>query len=144
MAVIHTSTLTNTSTILTWSPHWGYLRTIQNYYDNITIKCVQKITSLLNFCFADISASVYWIFKILVPTPHNIPLIMGGRHKNFTNPINRSWDMSKTKIQSGGFFAHPLSPVIWKLQNGSYVVGGRGSSSSFWIQNIFWTINRCR
>ena len=63
------------------------------------LKGVQKINSLLNFFFADISASAYWIFEILMPTPHNIPLIMGGRHKNFTNPINISGDMSKPKNQ---------------------------------------------
>ena len=40
---------------------------------------------------------------------HNklIPLIEGGWHKNFKDPINRSWDMNKTKIQNG-VFLHTL------------------------------------
>ena len=42
------------------------------------LKGVDKITLHLNFCFAPISAAKHRIFKILVPTPHNIPLIMGG------------------------------------------------------------------
>ena len=54
------------------------------------IKGVDKKTLHLNFCFAHISASICRIFKILVPTPHNIPLIMGGRHKNFKDPMYRS------------------------------------------------------
>ena len=82
------------------------------YWVQHNIKGVQKKTSLLIFCFADISASVNWIFKILVPTPHNIALIMGGRHKNFTNPINISWDISKTKNQKGAFFCTPFKTSI--------------------------------
>ena len=63
--------------------------------------------------FFSLSVSVYQIFKILVPTPHDVPLIMWGRHKNFKDLINRSWDMSKTKIWNGGFFAHPLTYWSW-------------------------------
>ena len=60
------------------------------HYGWTDVKGVQKITSLLNFCFADISASVYLIFKILVLTPHDVPLIMWGRHNDFKDLINRS------------------------------------------------------
>ena len=43
-------------------------------------------------------------------TPHNWGCIMMGRHKNFKDPMYRSSDMSKTKIQNQGFLsAHPLS-----------------------------------
>ena len=62
----------------------------------------------MNFCFPQIWASIHWSFKILVPFPHNIPLIMLGRHKNFKDPINRGWDISKTKIQNGGYYLHTL------------------------------------
>ena len=51
--------------------------------------CANK-NLVLNFCFAYISASIDCIFKILVPTPHNIPLIMWGRDKNYKNPMYRS------------------------------------------------------
>ena len=72
------------------------------------------------FLFVYISASVYWIFEILVPSPHNIPLIMGGWHKNFINPVNISWGMSKPKNQKGVFFVHPLQIFVkqnWCLFN---------------------------
>ena len=73
------------------------------------LKGVDKKTLHLNFCFAHISASICRIFKILVPTQHNIPLIMGGRHKNFKDPMYKSWDMSKIKIQNQCFFCTPFS-----------------------------------
>ena len=40
------------------------------------LKGVQIKTLVLNIRFAHISASIHWIFKILVPTPHNTPPIM--------------------------------------------------------------------
>ena len=53
------------------------------------IKCVQKNIGL-NVCFAHISVSVYWILKIVMLTPHNIPLIMWGMHKNLKDLMYRS------------------------------------------------------
>ena len=44
------------------------------------------------FCFAFISARKHRIFKILVSTPDNTPLIMGGRLKNFEDPVLSGWD----------------------------------------------------
>ena len=35
--------------------------------------------------------------SILVSTPHNTPLIMGGRHNFFEDPMLSGWDISKTK-----------------------------------------------
>ena len=68
-----------------------------------------KKTSHLNFCYTHISSSIHRIFKILVCTPHNTPLIMWGRHKNFKDSMYRNWDMGKTRIQMWGFFyQHPL------------------------------------
>ena len=56
----------------------------------LVIKGVQKKTLVLNYCFAHILASIHRIFKILVPTPHNTPPIMWGRHKNFKDTMYRS------------------------------------------------------
>ena len=72
------------------------------------IKGVQKITLVFNFCFAYISAPINLIFRILVSTPHNQGYIMGGRHKNFQDPMYRSYDMSNNKIQNQGYFLHTL------------------------------------
>ena len=45
---------------------------IMCYLCNHQLKCVYKKKALLlNFSFAHISASKHWIFKILVPIPHN-------------------------------------------------------------------------
>ena len=104
-------TLFNLRKYMKW-PYWDFSERIGRMTFNLEIfylKGVDKKTLHLNVCFAHISASICRIVKILVPTPHNIPLILGGRHKNFKNPINISWDMSKPKNQKGGFFfAHPL------------------------------------
>ena len=56
----------------------------------VMLKGVDKKTSQLNLQSAHISASKHHIFKIRVPTPHNIPLIMWGRHKNFKDLMYRS------------------------------------------------------
>ena len=78
-----------------------------------------KKTLVLNFWFARISSSLYWIFKVLMYTQYSIPLTMWGKHKNFKDLMYRSRDMSTTKIQNQGFFAHPLclnvSSVISKF-----------------------------
>ena len=47
-----------------------------------SLKGVQK-NLVLKICFAHISTSIHRIFKTLVPTPDNIPLITCGKHKNF-------------------------------------------------------------
>ena len=53
------------------------------------LKGVQK-KLVLNFGCAHISASIHRIFKIFVSNPHNWGCIMGGRHKNFKDPMYRS------------------------------------------------------
>ena len=49
-----------------------------SFFTNCIMYSIVKVCAKNNlpfeFCFADISASVSWIFKILVPTPHDIPL----------------------------------------------------------------------
>ena len=52
-----------------------------------------------DFFSAHISAFLHWIHTILVPTPHNIPLMVWGRHKNIKDPRYRR-DKSKTKIEN--------------------------------------------
>ena len=64
----------------------------------------------MKFCFPYISSPGDRIFKILVSTPHNTPLIMGDRHKNFEDPITWARDIRKTKFHLVRFFfTHPLS-----------------------------------
>ena len=41
-----------------------------------------------NFVFVISQLNIHPIFKILVSTPHNYPLIMGGGHKNFEDWMN--------------------------------------------------------
>ena len=56
------------------------------------------------FCFPYISAPGARIFKILVSTPHNTPLIMGDRHQNFEDSSTGAQDIKKTKFELLGFF----------------------------------------
>ena len=72
-----------------------------------TLRFEFLLCSYLSFCLSEL--------LILVPTPHNIPPILWGRHKNFKDLINKSWDMNKTKIQNQGFYLHTLY-----LQNGPF------------------------
>ena len=50
------------------------------------------------------SAYEHQIFEILVSTPHNTPLIMGDRHKNFEDPMTTSRDIKKTNHHLLGFY----------------------------------------
>ena len=56
-----------------------------------------KKTHLVKFCFPYISSSGDHIFEKIVSTPHNNPIIMADRHKNFGDPIN--WSRDKRKIK---------------------------------------------
>ena len=61
--------------------------------------CANKNLGFEFFCS---SASIHQIFKILVPTPHNNPPIMWGRHKNFKDQCTQAeiwaWQKFKTKV----------------------------------------------
>jgi hypothetical protein len=50
-------------------------------------------------CFPYISAPGALIFKTFVSTPHNTPLIMGERHKDFEDPSTCGQDIRKTKFE---------------------------------------------
>ena len=60
------------------------------------------------FCFFNISAPDYLIFKILVPTPHNLQVIVRGKEKNFEDKMLQSLDMTKLAIC---VFAPPFTPL---------------------------------
>ena len=75
--------------------------------------CPQKMRHI-KFCFPYISSPGDRIFKILVSTPYNTPLIIGDTYKNFEDPITWTRDIRKTKFDLLGFFMkHPLV----RLQN---------------------------
>jgi hypothetical protein len=66
-----------------------------------------------NFTFATyILAPEHLIFKIIVPSFHNKPLIMGGRHKNFKDQMHWSQDVTKTRCKhifaAGPFIANTI------------------------------------
>jgi hypothetical protein len=44
---------------------------------------IRKKVNFENLVFVISHLNIYPILKILVSTPHNYPLIMGGRHNNF-------------------------------------------------------------
>ena len=46
-----------------------------------------------------ISAFEHQIFENHFCTPYNIPLIMGDRHKNFKDPMLRSWAIALVNMQ---------------------------------------------
>ena len=53
------------------------------------------------------------IFKILVSTPHNTPIIMGGRHKNFEDP----------RLEGQGNMLHKI-PIQMAFCNNMYATFG--------------------
>ena len=71
----------------------------------------------ITLCLSDL-----WI---ILSSSHNIPLI-GGRHHNFKDPMNRSCDMSKT------FFciAHPLVCTLFSYQK----------QWTYWVPNFASTV----
>ena len=70
-----------------------------------------KKNSQIKFCFPYISSLSYQIFKVLMSTPHNTPLIMGDRHKNFEDPITQTRDIRETNLIREVFFSHPLVAI---------------------------------
>ena len=73
-----------------------------NKVPRMDLKAETAKTSLTTFCFP-FSAPGARIFKILVSTPHNTPLIIGDRDKNFEDPITGTQDIRKTKFDLLGF-----------------------------------------
>jgi hypothetical protein len=59
-----------------------------------SLKCGAIKMSTLKYCSFYISSYKYGILKILVSTPHNCPLIMEGRHKNFEDLLLAARDMT--------------------------------------------------
>ena len=66
-------------------------------------------------CLYYISASKHQIFESHLRTSYNIPLIIRDSHKNFEDPMLRSWDIALSNIQSGHFHwdtLHKSSKVV--------------------------------
>jgi hypothetical protein len=97
------------------------------------------MVGLWQFFFPYISAPGARIFKIFVSTPHNTPLIMGDRHKNFEDPSTWSLgrDIRKTKFDLLGFFEHPLVLVSY-LKHGTGRPEECSQAKNFQVENI-WT-----
>ena len=68
------------------------LNTIFEYVKEV--KCGAIKMSTLKYCSCHISSYEYQIFKILVSTPHNYTLIMGGSDKNFEDPMLSAQDIT--------------------------------------------------
>jgi hypothetical protein len=68
------------------------------------LKGDQKKTLRILFCFPYILSCGHQIFNILVSTPHNTPLIMGDRDKNFEDPVPTTRVIRRTKYHLLGFY----------------------------------------
>jgi hypothetical protein len=84
---------------------------IVNIYFKVWIK---KIVNFENFVFVISQLNIHPIFKILVSTPHNYPLILGGRHKNFEDWMNiELLNYKREKIQNLRVFLSMLYSLIF-------------------------------
>ena len=64
-------------------------------------------------CFPHILARLHQIFKMIVPIPYNISLIMEGRDKNFEDLMQSDKDIRKTRYGRRRFFTvHPLTSIL--------------------------------
>jgi hypothetical protein len=70
--------------------------------------------STLKFCSCHISSYKYRIFKILVSTPHNYPLIMGGRDKNFEDLMLSARDMTWAIFQKQYFICFTTNEMRFR------------------------------
>ena len=57
------------------------------------------------------------ILKIIVPTPHNTPITMWGRDKDFYNPRSFEHRNHENKISKRIFFATHVMYILTKTQN---------------------------
>ena len=74
-----------------------------NYHERTEHVSARKPPPAIS-CFPYILVRLHRIFKILVPTPHNTPLIIGGRDKNFEDLMQSSQDIRKTRYGGSRFF----------------------------------------
>ena len=71
-------------------------------------------------CFPYILVRLHGIFKHFVPTPYNTHIIMGGRDKNFEDPMQSDQDRRKTRYGRRRFSkTHPLSKIYYFQPNKS-------------------------
>jgi hypothetical protein len=101
-----------------------------------SVSLVLKIDSFghIKFCFPYILSLGYRIFKMLVSTPHNTPLIMGDRNKNFEDSITQTRDIRKIIFD---LFNPICSPFITKQQHLAYFFQNNFSSKI--ISKLFET-----
>ena len=74
---------------------------------------MQGETLVLGLGCAHVSASVHWVFGVLVSILHNWGCIMGGRRGNFGDLGCGGWDVSGTGVRGQGFYLHTLYKA-WK------------------------------
>ena len=65
----------------------------------------------MNICVHYITASEHNIFESPVSTPHKIPIFKGDRHKNFEDPMLRSWARTLANMQNGHLYWDTL--YLW-------------------------------
>ena len=65
---------------------------------NHLVKSVQKKNSFLKFFLRNFHAQTISDLKIIVPTPHNTPIIMKARDKNFYDPRSFEHRNQENKI----------------------------------------------
>jgi hypothetical protein len=71
--------------------------------------CPKKNETESFFVFVIQQLNIHPILKILVSTPHNNPLIMGGRRKNFEDWMNiELLNYDNKKISVSFFLGHPV------------------------------------
>jgi hypothetical protein len=83
---------------------------------NLKIKCLTKKVkkcgainmSTLKYWLCHISSYKYRIFKQFVSTPHNYPLIMGGRDKKYEDLMLSARDITWAIFQSRHFYCSTL------------------------------------
>ena len=66
---------------------------------------------MMIFGLPNISAGDHRIFKILVSTLHNYPLIIGDRHKNFEDPMLSGQDTIAFIFFKCPVYKFPLNPI---------------------------------
>jgi hypothetical protein len=84
--------------------------------------------STLKYCSYHISSYKYRIFKILVSTPHNYPLIMWGKDKNFEDLMPPARDITCAIFQSGHFYCSTLYDTSAAVDRFDRYCGGCFSS----------------
>ena len=79
------------------------------------------------------------ILKILVCTPHNYGGIMGGRDKNFEDPMQSDQDIRKTRYGRRRFSS--THPLLWQIHQ-QLALGGVGPNLAHWEIEGGWGVGK--